>query len=257
LTAVEAALAVMPRGGWVWGTHHETSTGVLNDLPGLVKLARKHHQRVVVDCVSSLATVPLDLSDVWLATGASGKAIGSYAGIAFVFAEPATLAQIESGRVPTYLDITAALATDGPRFTVPSPLINSLHTALDPFSTPAGRLKRYAQIAAVGGWVRAKLEAAGFTMLAPAATANPSIVTFAPPQGLSTAEFVELCRSWGYQIAGQSGYLAERRMVQIAVMGDVTAADVAPLLEKLADGAVTTRHQELEFLSSTPMRIRV
>ena len=68
---------------------------------------------------------------------------------------------------------------------------------------------------------------------APAELANPSIITFAPPDGQTTTEFVERCRSWGYQIAGQSGYLAERRLVQIAVMGAVTASDVEPLLNRL------------------------
>ena len=70
--------------------------------------------------------------------------------------------------------------------------------------------------------------------MAPQAIANPSIVTFAPPDGISSADFVEQCRVWGYQIAGQSGYLAERRLVQIAVMGAVTASDVEPLLDRLA-----------------------
>lgn len=233
LNTVEATLSQMPQGGWVWCVHHETSTGVLNDLPGLVALAKKYHQRVVVDCVSSLATVPIDLTDVWMATGASGKAIGSYAGIAFVFAEPKSLEQIDHSALPTYFDVHAALTTDGPRFTVPSPLINALHTALDVFSTPEKQSARFAQIAEVGGLVRSRLESAGFRMMAPAAIANPSIVTFAPPKGISAAEFVQLCRSWGYQIAGQSGYLAERNLVQIAVMGAVTASDVEPLLEKL------------------------
>ncbi len=235
LAQIEEAFKAMPRGGWVWGTHHETSTGVLNDLPGLIALARQYGQRVVVDCVSSLATVPLDLSEVWMATGASGKAIGSYAGIAFVFADAETLTHLESAKLPTYLDIHSALTTDGPRFTVPSPLINSLHTALEVFATEASSAARFAEIAAVGGLVRSKLEAAGFTILAPEAIANPAIVTFAPTRGLSAPEFVELCRSWGYQIAGQSGYLAERGLVQIAVMGSVSARDVEPLLDKLAE----------------------
>ena len=223
----------MAPGGWVWGTHHETSTGVLNDLPGLVALARKYNQRVCVDCVSSLATVPVDLSSVWLGTGASGKAIGSYAGIAFVFADPASLSHLDSANLPTYLDIAAAIATDGPRFTVPSPLINALDAALEVLATDEKRKARFEQIAKVGGLVRSRLEKAGFTVMAPAKIANPSIVTFAPPESMTTAEFVEMCRGWGYQIAGQSGYLAERRLVQIAVMGAVSTRDVEPLLDKL------------------------
>jgi aspartate aminotransferase-like enzyme len=234
LDAVAAVLAELPPGGWVWAAHHETSTGVQNDLPGLVRIARRHGHRVCVDCVSSLATVPVDLSEVYLATGASGKAIGSYSGIAFVFANPAELAHLESHRIPSYLDVAATISSEGPRFTMPSPLVTALDAALDVFATPERRAERFAHIERVGSYLRARLTEAGYTPLAPDAIANPSIVTFAPKPGETAAEFVELCAEWGYQIAGQSGYLAERQLVQMAVMGHITRADLQPLLDRLA-----------------------
>jgi aspartate aminotransferase-like enzyme len=234
LDEIEATFRTMPRGGWVWGAHHETSTGVQNDLPSLVKLAKQYGQRVCVDCVSSLATVPVDLTDVYLATGASGKAIGSYSGVAFVFANPSELTHLDPSRIPSYFDVAATIMTDGPRFTVPSPLIASLDVALDAFTTAERRAARFRAIAKVGGYLRARLSEAGYTPFADEAIANPSIVTFAPKDGQSAADFVAMCREWGYQIAGQSGYLAERRLVQIAVMGHITRDDVKPLLDRLA-----------------------
>ncbi len=234
LDEVEAAMQRMPAGGWVWGTHHETSTGVLNDLPGLVALARKYGHRVCVDCVSSLATVPLDLTGVYLATGASGKAIGSYAGVAFVFANPADLAHLDTSRIPTYLNVSATVTTVGPRFTAPSPMIHALDVALDVFATAEKSQARFGQIAELGGLVRRRLTAAGFTLLASDDVASPAIVTFAPPDGMASAAFVAMCRDWGYQIAGQSGYLAERRLVQLAVMGHVSRAEIERLLDRLS-----------------------
>ena len=41
------------------------------------------------------------------------------------------------------------------------------------------------------------------------------------------------CRQWGYDIGGQSGYLAERRLVQIATMGAVMAAQIDGLFDQL------------------------
>ncbi len=233
LDEVEAAMRVMPPGGWVWGTHHETSTGVLNDLPGLVRIAKKYGHRVCVDCVSSLATVPVDLTDVYLATGASGKAVGSYAGVAFVFANPAELAHLETTRIPTYLDVAATVLTVGPRFTSPSPMIKALDAALDTFSTPERREARFREIAELGSLIRSRLKDAGYTPLAQDCVASPAIVTFAPPGDVSSSAFVSMCESWGYQIAGQSGYLAERRLVQLAVMGHLSRAEIEPLLERL------------------------
>ena len=75
LEEVDAALALEPPGSWVWGVHQESSTGVLNDLQGLVSMAQRRGIRVCVDCISSLGAVPLDLREVYLATGSTGKAL--------------------------------------------------------------------------------------------------------------------------------------------------------------------------------------
>ena len=234
LNQIEAAFREMPRGGWVWGVHHETSTGVLNDLPAIVKLANECGHRVCVDCVSSLATVPVDLSGVYLASGASGKAIGSYAGLAFVFADPADLAHIDPDTIPTYLDVPSTLSVVGPRFTVPSPLLLALGAALEPLSTPELLSERLRAVCELGRYLRGRLRELGLTPMAADAHANPSIVTFAPPPGETAAAFVDRCRGYGFQIAGQSGYLAERNLVQIAVMGHVTSDQIDQLLAKLA-----------------------
>src|SRR5262249_8995754 len=99
LDQVEAALAGGPPGSRVWGVHQESSTGVLNDLPGLVRVARAREVRVCVDCISSLGAVPLDLSQVYLATGATGKSLAAFAGAALIFAQSPSLARIEHGRI--------------------------------------------------------------------------------------------------------------------------------------------------------------
>src|SRR5207244_7657751 len=102
LDEVDDALAGEPPGSWIWGVHQESSTGVLNDLPGLVGLARKSGIRVCVDCISSLGAVPLDLSEVYLATAATGKSLGAIAGAAIIFADAGALGQIDRSGVPSY-----------------------------------------------------------------------------------------------------------------------------------------------------------
>ena len=196
-------------------------------------LARRLGRRVCADCVSSIGTVPVDLSGVYLASGTSGKAVGSYAGLAFVFADPEELRHLDPEGLPAYLDVPSALASPGPRFTVPSPLVLALDAALEPFATAERRASRFAQVAALGRRLRAGLRNLGFAPLAADADANPSIVTFAPPNGQSAAEFVGRCMEWGYLVAGRSDYLAERRLAQVAVMGAVGREDVDGLLARL------------------------
>jgi aspartate aminotransferase-like enzyme len=233
LDEVSDALAKEPAGSWVWGVHQESSTGALNDLPGLVRVAHRWGVRVCVDCISSLGAVPLDLSGVYLATGASGKSLGAYAGAAILFADAESLARLDRGRVPSYFDIVAALESEGPCYTFPSPTLAALEAALSAYATPEQARETYARYAELGAYVRGQLRRLGLEPLAADENAAPVVTTFAPPGDEPSAAFVNRCRAWGFAIGGQSGYLAERRLVQIATMGAVTRDMFAPLFDHI------------------------
>ena len=233
LEEIEKALDRNPSCGWIWGVHLESSTGVLNDLPGLVRLANDRGVRVCADCISSLGAIPLDLQEVYLATGATGKSVGSYAGVSIVFANVDQLAHLDMGRIPSYLDIPAVLANEGPRFTFPSPTLGALDAALAEYATPEKAEARYERYSEMGGYVRRQLRHLGLEPLAADDCACPVVTTFAPPGEESSEAFVSRCRAWGFAIGGQSRYLAERRLVQIATMGAIGQEDFAPLFDRL------------------------
>jgi aspartate aminotransferase-like enzyme len=202
---------------WVWATHLETSTGMVNDVPGLVTLARSRGVRVALDCISSLGAVPVDLTDVWLASSVSGKALGSYAGVAIIFAseEPKL-----TRPVPTYLDVAEAIRTEGSCFTFPSPLLLALEEAL--------RLRR--DYAPLGDLVRRRLREIGIEPMVEGPVAAPVVTTFVPPE----PRFLAHCNDLGYRIGGESGYLAARGLVQIANMGAVFSSQINTLFDQLA-----------------------
>ena len=234
LNAVAAVLDDMPPDGWVWGVHHESSTGMLNDLPALIRVARARGVRVCVDAVSSLGGQPLELSEVFLASGTSGKALGASSGIAMVFACRAEINQMELTRVPTYLDLAATLNHAGPRFTFPSSLLQALAAALTEYATLAQARNRYQHHAALSRYVRGQLIRLGHRPLADEQQASPTLTTFTAPEGWSSEAFVEFCRGAGFLVGGQSSYLSERRLVQIATMGAVTLEECAVLFQHLA-----------------------
>jgi aspartate aminotransferase-like enzyme len=220
--------------GWVWGVHHESSTGVLNDLPHLMRLSRQRGVRVCVDCVSSIGAVPLDLSEVFLASGTSGKALGACSGIAMVFADRDYFTKcLDTSRIPTYFDLPAALGCRGPCFTFPSTPLQALAAALTNYDTLTKSTTRYQCYAALGRYVRQRLRELGLPPLAAECQSGPTITTFTPPTGWTSQSFVSLCRNWGFLIAGQSGYLAESCLVQIATMGATTKETCQPLFERL------------------------
>jgi len=233
LDEVEAALAQEPAGSWVWGVHQDSSTGVLNDLPGLVKLASARDIRVCVDCISSLGAVPLDLRDVYLATGATGKSLGAIAGTAIIFADLEALQHLDRSRVPSYFDIAAAMRSEGPCYTFPSPTLLALETALQEYATPEKAQASYDRYQEMGLAVREQLRRLGLPPLAREDCACPVVTTFAPPGEESSQEFVHRCRGWGFAIGGESAYLAQRRLVQIATMGAITRDMFASLFDHL------------------------
>jgi aspartate aminotransferase-like enzyme len=203
--------------GWVWATHLETSTGMVNDIAGLAALANARGVRVALDCVSSLGAVPVDLTGVWLASGVSGKALGSYAGVAIVFAseEPKP-----KHPVPAYLDVAEAMRTEGSCFTFPSPLLLALEEAL----------KRERDYQPLGTLVRGRLREMGIEPMVKDPIAAPVVTTFVPP----APGFLDRCHRLGYRIGGESGYLAARGLVQIATMGAVLASQVNGLFDRLS-----------------------
>ena len=234
LDAVAAVLDDALPGSWVWGAHHESCTGMLNDLPALIRVARTRGVRVCVDAVSSLGGQPLDLSEVFLASGTSGKALGAIGGIAIVFANRAEISQLDLTRVPTYLDLAATLAHAGPRFTFPSSLLQALAAALTEYATPARAQDRFEHYASLGRYVRGELIRLGHRPLADERHASSTITTFAVPAGWTSEAFVEFCRRGGFLIGGQSAYLSERCLVQIATMGAVTREECVAFIQHLA-----------------------
>jgi aspartate aminotransferase-like enzyme len=236
LSAVEARLRGDGRRvDWVWGVHQESSTGILNDLVGLIDVTRRAECRVCVDCISSLGATPLDLREVYLATGATGKALGSYAGASLIFADLRQLEHIDSRRTPSYLDLPAALRAAGPRFTFPSPTLCALEAALKRFATPESAQACYARYERLGAYVRENLRELGLPPLAAESFAAPVITTFAPPHGESSDAFVTRCQGWGFAIGGASTYLQARRLVQIATMGSISQDDFAGFFSQLRE----------------------
>jgi len=201
----------LPEARWLWTTHCETSTGTLTDLPALVKRCGESGTKLVLDCISSIGTVPLDLSGVYLATGASGKALGSYPGISMVFYQQRPTAA--PGRIPRYLDLGSYVDADGVAFTQSSNLVQALSAAVTATDWP----DRYATLARASAWLHQRLRRLGFDVVAPPERAAPGVCTIALPR--EAPEIGAAMEAEGYLLAYQSGYLRSRNWLQISLMG--------------------------------------
>jgi aspartate aminotransferase-like enzyme/predicted N-acetyltransferase YhbS len=214
---------------WLWAVHCETSTGILNDLDALKRICRERGARLCLDCISSIATLPLDLSGVHLASGVSGKGIGSFAGVSMVFHE--TEIRPSPNGLPRYLDLGCYGAEDTVPYTFCSNLLTALRTALD-----RQRFEdRYPRIAGLSAQLRAGLRERGLRVLAPDEHASPAVTTIVlPPEASSTRVGHELDQR-GYELSYLSSYLIQRNWIQVCLMGEHTSAELEPLPSLLSE----------------------
>ncbi len=225
------AAALKDRPAWIWAVHLETSTGVLNQVRDLISLASAEKIAVALDCVSSLGAVPLPDAGVWMSTGVSGKALGTLAGLSFLFPSAEALQQLSGTELLACLDTSTAVNTVGPQFTVASPIVFALAAALDLYYRDAAHIaERFAQYERLGQYVRSELRRLGVGPLARECDSAPTITTFLPPSG----DFVESCRGRGFELASDSEYLRQRGWAQIATMGAVRRSDLARLFAAVA-----------------------
>ncbi len=223
----------LPRGGWIWFVHHETSTGVMNPLPELRALSSELGLHLCCDCISSIGALPVDLRGVYLATTASGKGLGSYPGLSMVFHDcqpkPAT------DRLAGYLDLGHWATHQSVPHTHSSNLLFALVEAVRR-ATP----ERMAQIAENATWLRRELRLRGFSLVAPESVASPGIVTLALDEGMSAAELGEELEIRGYWLNYRSDYLIAKNWIQASLLGNPDRASLEKLLHVLR--TVCTRY---------------
>ena len=113
---------------WIWLAHCETSTGVMNDLEEIIKIAKSNNVKVCVDCISSIGVYPIDLSKIYLASASSNKGLEALAGLGIVFYNHKPQS---SKKIPKYFDIGYYHQRQGTPFTFSSNLLEALSSSLD------------------------------------------------------------------------------------------------------------------------------
>ncbi len=228
--AVQAAGPI----GWLWAVHCETSTGVLNDLPALRNVCAARGIKLCVDCISSLGVAPVDLRGVYLASGVSGKGLGSYPGLSIVFHEEMPM---PSASLPRYLDLGYYVANGGIPFTTSSNLVYALGTAVR-----NGAARNLAALQELAAWLRGELGRLGFHIVAQDTETAPALVTIELPKRCNSIAIGEQLESQAVLLSYRSNYLIARNWIQICLMGECPRSKVAALLahmKQLAPGMVS------------------
>ncbi len=227
LAAIRSQLARPPAPAWLWCAHCETSTSVLNDMDALKALCAERGVKLCLDCISSIGTLPVDLTGVYLASCASGKGLRSYPGISMVFRHHTV--QPAPDQLPRYLDLGFYAQEQGIPFTFSSNLLRALHAAVQHVDWE----RRFAEVAALSTWLRGELAGMGFDLVGSSTRTSPAVITLALPAETNAVGVGALMQEAGYLLNCNSQYLRQRNWIQISLMGECTREKVVSLLNAL------------------------
>lgn len=219
------------RFAWLLLVHHETSTGTLNDVAAIARLAARFGCRTIADCISSFGGVELSLGPVEIATGSANKCLAALPGLSFVLIRKPALRAL--GRSPCrYLDLATHYHTQeriGQTLnTPPLSLYLALNTALDEVLGEGAR--HYRRIARTSRHLIRALTSLGFAV-APGCN-SPLLTNFRVPGWTTFAAIHGFLKANGFLIYAGKGEL-RGRILQVGNIGRITLRDVNEFVRAL------------------------
>jgi predicted phosphoserine aminotransferase len=223
--------------------HSETSTGVLNPVAELVRVAHQAGDiAVLVDTVSSLGGAPVE-TDAWrldfVLTG-SQKSLGLPPGLAFGVATEAMLARAEAktnrGVYFDFIELEKNIRNNQTPNTPAVSLLYALAEQMERFQSE-GIEARWARHAAMARrtceWV-ADLRGRGarVSILADEGFRSPTVTCVTVPDGMTGSQVARAAKEQGFVIATGYGPLKESTF-RIGHMGDHTVDGLNGLLDAL------------------------
>ena len=232
---VEAALRARPELSHVAVVHHETTTGLLNPVMEVARVAARAGRRVLVDAMSSLFGERLDVDSdgVDFVMASANKCLQAVPGIAFVLARRSALDAL-AGRAPrsVYLDLHSHYVTqerDNTPFTPAVQVLHAMRQALIELEAEgvAARIARYAENARV---LRRGMAELGFEILVPEGARSNILTTFRLRPGLAYDPLHDAMKRRGYIIYAGQGDIRTYAF-RVSNMGTLTPRDMEGVVE--------------------------
>ncbi len=235
--AIEAALKAQKRVKMVAVVQAETSTGVLQPLVDIARLAREHEALFLVDAVTSLGGHELAVDDWGIDVCYSGtqKCIGAPSGLSPFTANDRAMSRLKArnGKVPGfYLDLSL-LSNYWSRkvyhHTGPISLFYALHEALA-LIADEGLEARWQRHLRNGSALHAGLEAMGLTLHAQQGHRLSSLTSVRVPPGVDDLRVRQrLLNEFGVEVGGGLGPL-KGQIWRVGLMGHSSSAENVLLL---------------------------
>jgi 2-aminoethylphosphonate-pyruvate transaminase len=203
--------------------HHETTTGLINPVPAVGDIVRRHGRVLLVDSISGLAGEELDLgaAGIGLCVGTANKCIQGLPGVSFVLVSHAEMQRLQTLPPRTlYLHLPMLYAHQERQSTPFTPAVQVMY-ALDEALQElleegvAQRIARYRRAALL---LRQGFERLGLKCLLPPELRSNTITSLALPDGMTYDALHDALKARGYVIYAGQGDLASK-IFRVANMG--------------------------------------
>lgn len=236
---VARALEAHPEVSHVAVVHHETTTGLLNPVADVARVAAGAGRRVIVDAMSSLFGEPLvvDQESIDFVAASANKCLQGLPGVSFVLARRRALEALRHRKPRSvYLDLYQHWVhqeADNTPFTPAVQVLHAMEQALIELEREGvgERMTRYADNARV---LRAGMTALGFEPLVPAGARSNILTTFRLPPGVSYEALHDAMKRRGYIIYAGQGELRTYAF-RVANMGTLTPEDMRRVVAAFAE----------------------
>jgi 2-aminoethylphosphonate-pyruvate transaminase len=237
--ALETCLAEDPAVTHIAVVHCETTTGLLNPIDSIGRVAKHYHKTYVVDAMSSFAGIPIDIAacGIDFLVSSSNKCIEGVPGISFVLCRRDALLSSEGWARSLSLDLLSqfkGFEKDGKfRYTPPTHVILALDQALRELELEGGIPARQERYRLNHQILLAGMQRLGFRSYLSPGLQSPIITAFPfPTAGRFDFErfYTELSRR-GFII--YPGKLTQVDTFRIANIGRLFPADMEQLLSAI------------------------
>lgn len=220
--------------------HCETTTGILNPLEEVCRLARQYGKTMIVDAMSSFGGIPMDLEKLGIdfLISSANKCIQGVPGFCFVIARKELLKQCRGNAHSYSLDLYDQWKemdqTGKWRFTSPTHTVRAFLQALTELEEEGGIPARYKRYTANQHLLREGMESLGFQELLSREIQSPIITSFLyPSKDFNFGSFYQQMKERGFVL--YPGKVSKRETFRIGNIGEIYPGDIENLLRNIKE----------------------
>jgi 2-aminoethylphosphonate-pyruvate transaminase len=216
--------------------HHETTTGILNDINYIGNICKKHNILYVVDAISSIGALPISIrkSNIDFLIGSSNKCLQGLPGVSFVIVKKESLEKTKKDGNYYFNLYRNYKYQENFRQTLFTPAVQCIYAfnqALDEYFKE-GRINRYKRYSKNWSLLISGMKKLGFKKILKNSEESRLVTTFEEPKGFCFSSFYKYLYRRGFTI--YPGKLLNKKTFRIGNIGDINCNDVNKFINTVA-----------------------